>query len=140
MFWRRSSSAGSSPELRARSPRQPPLRKAGSDCEDDWEERFDSLLLDVARASIESGLREKRPLTVDCSELPPALRLERATFVTLRREGRLRGCIGALEADSPVAVSVATVPAATGFGEADSEPISGSAASSSSVLYAFGPV
>jgi AmmeMemoRadiSam system protein A len=107
MSWRRSSPAESSPELDAGSSLQPPSREAGPRDDDAWEKRFDALLLDVARRSIESGLAERRPLAVDCSEFPPALRLERATFVTLRREGRLRGCIGTLEADSPVAVSVA---------------------------------
>jgi len=107
MSWRRSSPARSSPELDAGTSLQPPSREAGLRDDDTWEQHFDALLLDVARLSIESGLAERRPLAVDCSEFPRALRLERATFVTLRREGRLRGCIGTLEADSPVAVSVA---------------------------------
>lgn len=51
----------------------------------------------LARASIEHGLRHDRPVAVLLDEWPAALRRPRATFVTLQREGRLRGCIGALE-------------------------------------------
>lgn len=59
-------------------------------------------LLDLARRSIETGLAEHRPLAVDPEDFPLPLRQQRASFVTLNREGRLRGCIGALEARMPL--------------------------------------
>jgi AmmeMemoRadiSam system protein A len=72
-----------------------------------WQERFGELLKDVARRSIAQGLRTGRPLAVDPEVFPTALRAKRASFVTLRRNGKLRGCIGTLEADVPLVVGVA---------------------------------
>jgi AmmeMemoRadiSam system protein A len=72
-----------------------------------WQERFGELLKDVARRSIAQGLRTGRPLAVDPEEFSPALRAKRASFVTLRRNGELRGCIGTLEGDVPLVVGVA---------------------------------
>jgi len=64
-------------------------------------------LLDVARRSIESGLRTGRPLRVDPDDYPPELAELRATFVTLRLEGALRGCVGGLVASRPLVADVA---------------------------------
>ena len=64
-------------------------------------------LLDLARASIEHGVRHGRPLDVEPERHPPALREKRATFVTLRRHGELRGCTGSLEAAAPLVEAVA---------------------------------
>lgn len=64
-------------------------------------------LLSIARASIESGLREGRPLEVDPQRYDPELRALRATFVTIRIKGALRGCTGTLEAVKPLVVDVA---------------------------------
>ena len=72
-----------------------------------WQERFGELLKDVARRSIAQGLRTGRPLAVDPEEFPPALRAKRASFVTLRRNGKLRGCIGTLEQDVSIVDGVA---------------------------------
>jgi len=60
-------------------------------------------LLGIARNSIESalGVCAAKPLPDD-SWLKPA----RATFVTLTRDGRLRGCIGSLEALQPLGEDV----------------------------------
>ncbi len=64
-------------------------------------------LLDVARASIEHGVQRGGALRVDPAAYPEALREVRATFVTLHREGRLRGCVGTLEAQQPLVADVA---------------------------------
>ncbi len=56
------------------------------------------MLLDVAAASIEHGLREGTPLAVDTSAYPEPLRARRATFVTIERGGTLLGCIGTIQA------------------------------------------
>ncbi|MBW2493520.1 MAG: AmmeMemoRadiSam system protein A [Deltaproteobacteria bacterium] len=66
-----------------------------------------ALLLDVARRSIESGLRTGQPLAVDPDAFPPELGQLRATFVTLRRDGELRGCVGGLVACRPLVADVA---------------------------------
>ncbi len=65
-----------------------------------------SALMEVARNSIEWGLRGQE-LRIDASEHPPPLRERRASFVTLQRNGELRGCIGTLEAEWPLVEDVA---------------------------------
>ncbi|MCZ6871211.1 MAG: AmmeMemoRadiSam system protein A [Gammaproteobacteria bacterium] len=59
-------------------------------------------LLDVARSSVEHGLEHGKQLRVEPRDYPAPLREERACFVTLNRLGRLRGCIGTLEARRPL--------------------------------------
>ena len=65
------------------------------------------LLLDLAGRSIKNGLEEGSPLRPDLAPLPPALKANGASFVTLKLNGELRGCIGTLEARIPLAVDVA---------------------------------
>lgn len=60
-------------------------------------------LLQIARGAIEERLFEKRPLPFDA----PWLRQAGASFVTLTKNGELRGCIGSLEAARPLAADVA---------------------------------
>ena len=60
-------------------------------------------MLGIARESIRHGLQHQRPLQLPLSSLPVQLQEVRATFVTLTREGRLRGCIGTLEPRRPLA-------------------------------------
>jgi AmmeMemoRadiSam system protein A len=72
-----------------------------------WGERFGEVLKDVARRSIAQGHRTGRPLAVDPEAFPPGLRATRASFVTLRQGGQLRGCIGTLEGDAPLVAGVA---------------------------------
>jgi AmmeMemoRadiSam system protein A len=64
-------------------------------------------LLRLARSSIEYGLHHQEPLPVDYAALPRALAEPGATFTTLHRDGRLRGCCGRLEAKHPLAADVA---------------------------------
>ncbi|MFQ5417242.1 MAG: AmmeMemoRadiSam system protein A [Myxococcota bacterium] len=68
---------------------------------------FAAVLTDVARRSIACGVETGRPLEVDPVAFSPDLRKLRATFVTLRRNAALRGCIGSLRPRSPLVVSVA---------------------------------
>lgn len=64
-------------------------------------------LLALARKSIAHGLRFGSPLRVEPSEWPEALQAPGASFVTLRRKGALRGCVGTLERHLPLVVDVA---------------------------------
>jgi AmmeMemoRadiSam system protein A len=82
--------------------------QAGADESQDaeWEQRFDELLLDVARRSIETGGSSGQPLPIDIAAQPAPLREIRSSFVTLKLEGQLRGCIGSLEAQLPLAADV----------------------------------
>ena len=66
-------------------------------------------LISIARTSLEQWVRHRKktdPLKGDF-EITTALREDRGAFVTLRKEGRLRGCIGYIEGRRPLAVTVA---------------------------------
>jgi MEMO1 family protein len=60
-------------------------------------------LLKIARNAIEETLFDKGPVSFDA----PWLRQTGATFVTLMKDGQLRGCIGSLQASRPLAQDVA---------------------------------
>jgi len=64
-------------------------------------------LLEIARDSINTGLDAGHSCDVDLARCSQALRLKRATFVTLELDQQLRGCIGTLEARRPLATDVA---------------------------------
>lgn len=72
-------------------------------------------LLKIAQQSIEYGLNADDILEVKPEDFTPALREERATFVSLHLKGRLRGCIGVLEACRPLVVDVAHTAFAAAF-------------------------
>jgi uncharacterized protein len=64
-------------------------------------------LLALARASIGHGLEHERPIEPVLDAYPEGLRVQGASFVTLQLNGLLRGCIGTLEAERPLAADVA---------------------------------
>lgn len=72
-----------------------------------------NLLLKIARDSIDQWLSGKKNLPLE--NLPVELMEERASFVTLKIDGRLRGCIGMLEACRPLAEDVAKNAVAAAF-------------------------
>ncbi len=63
-------------------------------------------LLRLAREAIASHLRGERPPSVDQDTLPEPLARDGASFVTLTKNGKLRGCIGSLEPRRPLALDV----------------------------------
>ena len=66
-------------------------------------------LISIARTSLERWVRQQKktdPLKEDF-DVTDALREKRGAFVTLRKGGRLRGCIGYIEGRRPLAVAVA---------------------------------
>jgi uncharacterized protein len=72
-------------------------------------------LIEVARASIGHGLVHREPLAVDPADFGEALARPGASFVTLKIEGQLRGCIGRLESDGPLVRGVARNAYAAAF-------------------------
>jgi AmmeMemoRadiSam system protein A len=80
-------------------------------------------LMDVARRSIEHGLASGQPLVVTPSEYHRDLKAVRASFVTLQKNGQLRGCIGHLEAVQPVVVDVAENAFAAAFRDPRFSPL-----------------
>jgi AmmeMemoRadiSam system protein A len=69
------------------------------------------LLLAIARQSLEQYVREKK---IYSPEEPPSKRLKEngAAFVTLTKNGNLRGCIGHLKATAPLYQTVADMAVA----------------------------
>jgi uncharacterized protein len=64
------------------------------------------ILLKLARQAMEAAVRGEKLAPLDWHALPARLRQPGATFVTLTRQGELRGCIGALEAHQSLAEDV----------------------------------
>lgn len=83
----------------------------------------ESRLIILARDSIRYGLTHRIPLPVDLTEIPPELAEPRASFVTLTLAGRLRGCIGSLEAVRPLAEDVAHNAFAAAFRDRRFQPV-----------------
>lgn len=78
-------------------------------------------LLQLARASIRAHLAgEPVPAPEGAS---PLLRQPRGVFVSLHRQGRLRGCIGYLEAVKPLGQSVVDMAAAAAFQDPRFRPL-----------------
>ena len=91
--------------------------QAGStedDGEADFEARTKALLarhgdalIRLAAASIEHGLATGKPLQPDITQAASDLAQPGACFVTLKKNGQLRGCIGSPEAHRPLITDVA---------------------------------
>jgi AmmeMemoRadiSam system protein A len=82
-------------------------------------------LLEVARASIRHGLERGAPLPVDPADYSPRLREPGACFVTLRRSGALRGCVGSIEATRALVEDVAGNAFSSAFRDTRFSPLSG---------------
>jgi len=65
-----------------------------------------AILLKLARQAMESAVHGTKLEPLDLKCLPESLRIHGATFVTLTKEGELRGCIGALEPQKALAEDV----------------------------------
>ena len=72
-------------------------------------------LLEIARKSIEAGLKVGHPFTPDPMNYDEELRQHRACFVTLFSNEQLRGCIGTLEAEFPIVIAVAQAAFSAAF-------------------------
>jgi AmmeMemoRadiSam system protein A len=81
------------------------------------------LLLDLAHRSIRGGFSGRGALDVPLAGLAPVLCEPRATFVTLKRSGQLRGCVGTLEAVQPLARDVAASAYRAAFGDPRFPPL-----------------
>lgn len=73
------------------------------------------ILLDIADQSLRYRVNHAHALLVQPQEYPQPLQELRASFVTLYKQGQLRGCIGTLEARWPLVKDVAENACAAGF-------------------------
>lgn len=71
----------------------------------------------VARESIKHGLQHGNKLIVNTSDYTEELQQDYATFVTLHKNGSLRGCIGTLEAYQPLINDIAEHAFAAAFSD-----------------------
>ncbi|MDJ0777258.1 MAG: AmmeMemoRadiSam system protein A [Gammaproteobacteria bacterium] len=65
-------------------------------------------LLAVARQALHAGQQSGLPLKIDIADYAGELAVPGAVFVTLTRDGALRGCVGSLRPDAPLVQAVAT--------------------------------
>lgn len=80
-------------------------------------------LLALARDSIGWGLRHGQPLPIEPGNYDEKLRQPGAAFVTLQRNGQLRGCIGSLEAYRPLVQDVSENAFAAAFRDPRFNPL-----------------
>jgi AmmeMemoRadiSam system protein A len=80
-------------------------------------------LLELARKSIWHGLQQGRSLTIDLDTYREELRTKRATFVTLKKNSQLRGCIGVLEAIRPLVEDISHNSYAAAFKDFRFSPV-----------------
>ncbi len=64
------------------------------------------ILSKIAREALEKSVRGEKLPEVKLEKLPPSLQADGASFVTLTKNDRLRGCIGTLQAYQPLAEDV----------------------------------
>ena len=74
-------------------------------------------LLTIAQQSINYGLTHKNNITIDVDAYPEELQEQRASFVTLKINNQLRGCIGTLNAYQPLVTDVAKNAYAAAFND-----------------------
>jgi AmmeMemoRadiSam system protein A len=60
------------------------------------------ILIDLAYSSIENFLEHDEKISIDENTLESDFKEKRATFITLKKNGALRGCIGMLQAVKPL--------------------------------------
>jgi AmmeMemoRadiSam system protein A len=77
----------------------------------------------LARWAIVERLRTGREPPVDPGAFPPALREQRASFVTLRRGGELRGCTGSLASRQPLVCDLVQNACRSAFGDPRFPPL-----------------
>ncbi len=90
----------------------------------DLNDKEKRLLLSLARQAVAYRLQAQRPFTVVVNDYGDKLCQWAATFVTIKLKGRLRGCIGALEAHRPLVDDVVANAQSAAFRDPRFEPVS----------------
>lgn len=85
--------------------------------------REQALLLRIARDSLECYARNGARIHVEDYALTPALQEKCGAFVTLRKHGELRGCIGYTRSIESIAQAVADNAVNAGFRDPRFEPV-----------------
>ncbi len=82
-----------------------------------------TLLRRVAKDIVVYGLEHGQAMPVETSRYPPPLQTPGASFVTLKKHGELRGCIGSLSAYRPLLEDVAYNAYAAAFSDPRFPPL-----------------
>ena len=80
-------------------------------------------MLDIARRSIDAGLDGARMPSLDAEGRQGALATQRGSFVTLTRNGELRGCMGVIESPRPLAQNTADCAFSAAFRDRRFNPL-----------------
>ncbi|HBC56439.1 MAG TPA: AMMECR1 domain-containing protein [Gammaproteobacteria bacterium] len=81
-------------------------------------------LLDIAKHSIAYGLSHACPAPVQLGDYAETLREPGASFVTLKKSGELRGCVGTLEPYQPLIEDVSYHAFSAAFRDTRFSPVS----------------
>jgi AmmeMemoRadiSam system protein B/AmmeMemoRadiSam system protein A len=100
---------------------KPAAAKKGTDFSLSGREKDE--LLKIARASVETRIRERKIYLVGSTGLP-RLEEDRGAFVTLKEHGQLRGCIGYITPMKPLAETVRDVAAYAAVEDPRFQPVS----------------
>ena len=91
------------------------VKQASKQNTDTWTLADKQTLLQLAREASRSPLEGEKNFNIDLNRFPEQLKKERATFVTLNIAGKLRGCIGSLQAHRPLVLDIAHNAQAAAF-------------------------
>lgn len=80
-------------------------------------------LLELAKASIEHGLKTGKPLKINLADYLAEFQAHRASFVTLHLYHKLRGCMGVVEAIRSLAEDIAQNAFAAAFQDTRFPPL-----------------
>jgi AmmeMemoRadiSam system protein A len=86
-------------------------------------EQHGNYLLTLARSTLLSHLAGQKPAAPDPALLPPDLLEKKGCFVTLRKSGQLRGCIGMIIAEHPLVEGVMKSALDSAFHDPRFEPV-----------------
>lgn len=87
-------------------------------------EKEKEILFSIARNSIKNGLKFKTEPSTDAGKIPAHLKESMGAFVTLKIDGRLRGCIGRFISSDPLYEAVKASAASSAFEDPRFSPIS----------------
>jgi AmmeMemoRadiSam system protein A len=80
-------------------------------------------LLGWVRATIEAAVRGEAPREIEEAEVPERLRAPHGVFVTLKKDGELRGCIGRMDFERPLWMNALTAAVASALEDPRFPPV-----------------
>lgn len=83
------------------------------------------LLLDFVKRTLANGVTQGKPPEVNIESFPEELREPGATFITIEKRGKLRGCIGSLQAHRPLVSDLVENAFKAGFKDPRFPPLTG---------------